>query len=216
MRAIVGHGMIRLILAGCLVMTSWVGAAEDSMETNIEDFGEEVQDWQVRMELARVLSYQKKYAESIQEYRRILAEQPTNEVIKLELAQVLAYDDKKEEALKLLQEVSVDKLDDKNKLAAADILASTNRFDSAEKIYQDYLKKQPGDLKVRLKYAQLLSWAKKYTDSIKEFRSLVRERPDDVQLRRKYALVLIWAGEPDKARELLEKTLPQKGHEARK
>ncbi len=214
MRAIIRHSVTKIFLLVCITAGSMLCATEGT-ESNIEDFGEEVQDWQVRLELARVLSYQKRYEESIKEYRKILAVSPTHQVVKLELAQVLAYAGKKEEALSLLDQISLGQLDEKSRLGVADIFASTGRFDEATRIYVAYLTKQPEDLKARLKYAQLLSWAKKYEESIEEFRELVKKRPEDIQLRRKYALVLIWAGETDQARELLEPTLPVKSHETR-
>jgi len=53
--------------------------------------GEEIPDWVARWELARVLSYAKRYDESITEYEKVLKEKPDLTEAKLEMAKVLFW-----------------------------------------------------------------------------------------------------------------------------
>lgn len=168
---------------------------------------EEIQDWQARLELARVLSYQKKYEESIQEYRKVLSEKPDSLEAKIELAAALAYSGQEEESLKSIQSLPLDKLKKTQLAQLANIYAILKQYDRAESLYLDYLSHHPEDLKVRVKYAEMLSWAKRYEDAIHQFEWILSKKPDDIQVRRKYAFVLIWMGDEDKGAEELRKTL---------
>ncbi len=185
----------------CLVVTLLLNGSSQG------DFGEIVPDWQVRLELARVLSYQKKYDESIHEYQLVLAQQPQLTEAQLELAEVLAYGGRKEESLKLVESLSKKNLDDSTSVRLANIYAILKNYKVAESLYRTYLANHPNDLPARFKYAELLSWEKEYTLAVKEFEILLKARPDDIQLRRKYAMVLIWKGDTQKAKEQLEKSL---------
>lgn len=193
----------RLLVFTCLLTAYGEGATAKSTVR----FDEEIQDWQLKLELARVLSYQKKYEESIREYESVLALQPQREEVKLELAQVYAYSGQEQAAMRLLEGLSIADLNEKQQIELAAVYAILKRYLEAETLYERYLKAHPEDLTVRLKYAEMLSWEKKYSESLREFEDLIRQRPEDDQLRRKYALVLIWSGNTEKAKEELRHIL---------
>lgn len=165
--------------------------------------------WQARWELARVLSYAKRYDESISQYRKLLAEKPDLLEAKIELANVLSWSGKNQEALDFLKNIGTNYLNTTNQILLADLYASNKDYDRALPIYQNILKNDPKNRIVRFKLAELLSWNKDYDQALKEYETLLADTPNDIQLRRRYAQVLFWAGRNDEAAAELQKTLPE-------
>lgn len=168
---------------------------------------EEVPDWVARWELARALSYAKRYDDSITEYKKLLKEKPGLVKAKAEMAKVFLWQGKKQEAASILETIEPGQTDDESKLILADLYASRKSYRKAETLYRAYLEKHPADHKARLKFAEMLSWDKQYEASLKEYRQLILALPDDVQVRRKYAFVLMWSKRYDEAAAELRKTL---------
>jgi len=169
--------------------------------------GETIPDWQARLELARLLSHLKKYDESITEYRKVLREKPDSVEARAELGQVLFWSGQRDEALKTLEQIPPEKMDDQTRAVLADLYGAQKKYAQAEALYRDYLKNHPEDLQARLKLAELLSWSKRYRESLEQYEIILQARPDDLQIRRKYALVLSWAGRKTEAIKELRKTL---------
>lgn len=170
-------------------------------------FLEEIPEWQARLELARLLGYTGRYQESVEQYRQVIQEKPDLMEARLELARVLYWKGDTLEAEEMFASVPDEDLSPKARLEMADIYVARQEYDSAVKIYQDHLHKNPGDEEVRFKLAQVLSWQGDYEASISQYRRVLQDRPQDVQVRRKYAQVLIWAERFDEAISQLEKTL---------
>lgn len=168
---------------------------------------EEIPDWKARWELARLLSYVKRYDEAIQEYEKVLKERPGLEEARVEMAKVLFWKGKPDEALALLRRISIEKLDEETRILLADLYVIKKQYDQAEPIYRKYLEKHANDLKVRFKLATLLSWTKRYEESLEQYSVLIKARPDDIQVRRHYAFTLSWAGKHSEAITELKKTL---------
>ncbi len=168
---------------------------------------DEIPDWVARWELARVLSYNREYGESVSHYRKLLEEKPELAEVKIELARVLFWAGEADEALKTLEEVSPRELEGESLLLLADLYAAREDYRRAEPLYRSHLEAAPDDHKARLKLAEMLGWAARYDDSLAEFERILRARPDDIQVRRRYAGVLIWAGRPEQAAAELKKTL---------
>jgi tetratricopeptide (TPR) repeat protein len=178
-----------------------------AVESKADSFAEDIPDWQARLELARLLSYVKRYDESLAEYQKVLQEKPDLTEARLEMAAVLYWGGRPEEALSLLEQTPRELLDAPSRVLMADIYVSQKRYHLAEPIYREHLQQHPDDLAVRLKLAELLGYRKDYQQAIKEYQIILAERPDDVQVRRRYALVLSWAGRHAEAIEELRRTL---------
>ncbi len=195
-----------LLLAIGLCLSAYPAEGKEEKKEEKETT-EAIPDWLARWELARVLSYQKHYEESIQSYRELLQDKPDLIEAKLEMARVLYYSDHRQEALKILNDIPPEKWDDATKIFMADIYTGDKRYKEAENLYREHLDKHPEDLKVRVKLADVLSWQKLYKPSIEEYEKVLKVRPDDKQVRRKYAFVLIWMKETEKGANELKKTL---------
>lgn len=167
----------------------------------------EISDWEARLELARVLSYSKKYDESLQEYKQLLQAKPDFFKARIEMAKVLFYQEKIDEALIELSKVPHQEIDDASWVIIADIYRKKKNYQAAEDIYFQYLKKFPQDDKIRLKLAEIFSWEKRYLESIHQYRIILSHQPDDLQVRRRYAQVLTWMGEDQEAIKEWRKTL---------
>lgn len=159
----------------------------------------DIPDWMARLELARLLSYVKRYGESVEEYRKVLAEKPDMSEAKAEMARVLMWSGKSEEARSLLDSISPGELSGEDKMLMADLFVMRKDYPKAEAIYRELLTASPEDQAVRLRLAEVLSWTKRYGESIPLYEKILEALPDDVQVRRRYAQVLSWAGKQQDA-----------------
>ncbi len=169
--------------------------------------GEEIPNWVARLELARVLSYAKRYDESITEYEKVLKEKPGLVEAKVEMAKVLFWKGDQKAAVRILERVPPKDMTGDTKVLMADLLVAQKNYAKAEPLYKAHLASHPEDQVVRLKLAEMLSWQKKYDASLSEYRKILKAVPDDIQVRRRYAFVLIWAGKHSEAASELQKTL---------
>lgn len=167
----------------------------------------EIPDWLARWELAKVLSYSKRYDESVAEYRKLLKEKPNFYEAMAEMARVLFYQGKHAESLVIIEQIPVNSIDDNTRIIMADIYIARKEYAKAEPLYRAYLNRHPEDVKTRLKLADMLSWVKRYNESLTEYKIILNALPNDIQVRRKYAFVLIWSGRHNEAAEELKKTL---------
>jgi len=167
----------------------------------------DISDAAARLELAKVLTYDKKYAEAMDVYRQILATDPDNLEAKIGLSEVLYWSGNSEAAAATLKGVPEDKLDDKGKLMLADLFVAKKDYQPAIRIFSTYLDRKPDDWAVRLKLADVQSWTKQYPEAIASYEAILKARPHDRQVRRKYGMVLSWAGQNEKAAEQLRQSL---------
>jgi thioredoxin-like negative regulator of GroEL len=168
---------------------------------------EDISDTATRLELAKVLTYDKRYAEAMEVYRQILAAEPENLAAKIGLSEVLYWTGNSEAASATLKGVPEDKLDDKGKLMLADLFVAKKDYESAIRIFSAYVERKPDDWVVRLKLADVQSWTKRYPDAIASYEAILKAHPHDRQVRRKYGMVLSWAGQNEKAAEQLRQSL---------
>ncbi|MDP1879745.1 MAG: tetratricopeptide repeat protein [Parachlamydiaceae bacterium] len=206
-----------IILYGFIIYFAWLQrlamAVEPGPQPSFEqqqdilNTEDEINDWEARLELARVLSYLKRYDDSLKEYQILIEKKPDSLIVKKELAKVLFYQGKTDQALEELLNISPENLDDATWIVLADIYRKNKNYDLAEKIYVPYLEQFPSDNIVRLKLAELLSWEKRYDESIYHYRIILKNLPNDIQVRRHYAQVLTWAGEDEEAVQEWKKTL---------
>jgi len=207
----------RILLAAmfsCAALVASAGAADSeptqAPATPVPSPTEgELSDTATRIELAKVLTYDKKYPEAIEAYHQVLATDPNNIEAKIGLSEVLYWTGKSDEAAAVLKDVPEDKLEDKDKLMLADLLVAKKDYPSAIRIFTTYLNQKPDDYSVRLKLADVQSWTKDYPEAIANYELILKARPKDRQVRRKYGMVLSWSGQNEKAAEQLRESLSQ-------
>src|SRR5262249_1067542 len=167
----------------------------------------ELSDTATRLELAKVLTYDKKYPQAIVTYHQVLAADPNNIEATIGLSELLYWTGKIDEAAAVLKDVPEDKVDDKGKLMLADLLVAKKDYPSAIRIFTTYLNQKPDDYSVRLKLADVQSWTKDYPEALANYELILKARPKDRQVRRKYGMVLSWSGQNEKAAEQLRESL---------
>lgn len=64
-----------------------------------------INDWQARLEYARLLRNSERYEDAIAQYQKLLNETPENATLKFELAELYSWQKNYEESLKLYQEL---------------------------------------------------------------------------------------------------------------
>jgi thioredoxin-like negative regulator of GroEL len=205
----------RILLSSFLSYAAFLTAAcaadsatPETSATPVESPTEtEMSDTATRLELAKVLTYDKRYAEAIDTYREVLAAEPENLEAKIGLSEVLYWTGDAEAAAAILKGVPEDKLDDKGKLLLGDLLVAKKEYRSATRIFSTHLEAKPDDWRIRLKLADVQSWTKHYSEAIANYELILKARPHDRWVRRKYGLVLSWAGQNEKAAEQLRQSL---------
>lgn len=183
----------------------WVQRLEDIAP--VVNKTEYIPDWQARLELARLLTYQKRYEDALSHYHKVLAEKPEMTAVKMEKALVLQYLGRTARALKVMDDMDAADLPPESVKQMADVYTAVKKYKTAEKLYLAYLSEHPGDMTARFKLARLLSWDGRYDKSLAQYERILRSRPDDIQVRRHYAMVLIWAGRQADAIQQLQQTL---------
>jgi len=161
-----------MLVGGCLCSIVQAGEPAPALKPPDLAFSPEtspVPDWLARWELARVLSYTRKFDESAAEYRKVLAARPDLADARRELAHVMYWSGKAAEALSELEKVPAGKLGGPSRLLLSELLAGQKRYPEADRHLREYLRNSPQDLKARLRRAELLSWMKDYPASLKEY-----------------------------------------------
>lgn len=161
--------IILVFLVGItLPVAPWPVSAAQKIKTpeNAEGKPDEIPDWVARWELARTLTYAKRYPEALTEYKKLIAQKPGLIKPRLEMAKILFWQNRHKEAFAVLEALDPSKLDSDSLLLMADLSRSLKTYGKAAAFYQEYLRKKPDDNAARLRYADMLSWEKKYDDSL--------------------------------------------------
>lgn len=169
---------------------------------------QEIPDWKARWELARLLSYVKRYPESVAEYDKVLKEKPDLLEAKIELARVCSWKGDPARAFEIMNSIPLEEVPEEMRVLMADLHVARKEYAKADPIYRRHLERHPEDLRARLSLAELLSWTRRYPESLSQYEILLRARPEDHQVRRKYAFVLSWSGRHADAIVELRRTLP--------
>lgn len=175
---------------------------------------------EVKLQIARVLSWQKKFDESAQQYDTVLADDPANLVARREKARVLYwarnYDASLPEYARVLQEaetamqanpaappVPVNDV----RLEYARVLSSAKRYDEAmaqlNLLVPPSQTPQPQDTSVLVEKGRILGWQKKYDESLMAYNQALELDPNDASARLGKAQVLYWSGKQSESATLL-------------
>ena len=175
---------------------------------------------EVKLQVARVLSWQKKYDESAQQYETVLADTPGNLVARREKARVLYwarnYDASLPEYARVIQEAETAMqaspaappvpINDV-RLEYARVLSSAKQYDEAMKqldlLVPPGQQPQPQDTAVLVEKGRILGWQKKYDESIQAYNRALELDPNDGSARLGKAQVLYWSGRSSESATLL-------------
>jgi tetratricopeptide (TPR) repeat protein len=154
---------------------------------------------------ARVLSWAKKYDESIRLYREWLTKHPRDPKGEMELARVLSWSRNYDGAVAEYQKIlSWDPDDRQARLEMARVLGWDKQYGRALDELQLLLKAKPNEFDALLLQAQIYSYQARWKDSLRVYNAALQIRPADRDALTGKAQVLVWSGEPAAARPLLE------------
>ncbi len=154
---------------------------------------------------ARVLSWAKKYGESIGLYRQWLAEHPQDQEVEMELARVLSWSRNFDASLAEYRKILLQHPNDgEAHLEMTRVLGWDKRYDDAIAELRALLKDRPNDFNALLALAQVYSYKGRWKDSIQTYDAALQIRPADRDALTGKAQVLVWSGRPAAARPMLE------------
>jgi len=169
--------------------------------------GQDIPEWQARLELADLLAGTGRFGEAEAQYRKVLAEQPGNVAANQGLARVLAWTGRNGEAEAIFAKLPGKNLTPDDRMLLADYHIGRKEYAKAAAQLETILADRPDADDARLRLAQVLSWDGRFKESIGQYEQVLKRHPDDVQVRRKYAQVLSWAGRNEDAIRELKRTL---------
>lgn len=152
------------------------------------------------IKLARVLSYEKKYEESLLYYDEYLKGHPKDAKIQIEAGDVAFWLGDFDHALSYYKMASDDvryrpSVDSK----IAKIYFIDKRYAEAAAYYESALASNPIDIESRIEYARLLSYEKKYSESVLQYEAVLRIEPWNLEAFEEKGDVLSWAGHYEEA-----------------
>ncbi len=160
------------------------------------------------VKLARVLSYQKKYDESLKYYNRYIGSHPKDYAVILEAADVAFWNNDQTGALVLyLRAAESEKLAATAYSQAGFMELILGDFKSAAKYLNLSLELRPDDEKTRTMLAQVLSYDGKFADSVAEYNRVLANNPSNPEALAQKADVLSWDMKYAEAIDTYEKRL---------
>jgi tetratricopeptide (TPR) repeat protein len=175
---------------------------------------------EVKLQIARTLSWQKKYDESAQQYDTVLADDPGNLVARREKARVLYwarnYDASLPEYARVVKEAETAMQANPSappvpinevRLEYSRVLSAAKQYDEAMSqlnlLVPPGQKPQPEDTAVLVEKGRILGWQKKYDQSIAAYDQALELDSNDSSARLGKAQSLYWSGRPSESATLL-------------
>lgn len=147
-----------------------------------EHLAKSPQDEKARLRLARVLGWNKDFAEAESILRDWVGQHPQDPEGFLQLGRVLSWDQKYEEAAEQIRKgVALKAPDAAGHLELARILSWMKKYPEALAEYRTALNLQPENLEADLGIAQVLTWSGQLEDARKQVADLRRKHPQDPQ-----------------------------------
>ncbi len=159
----------------------------------------------VLRDYARVLSWQRQFAEAVPLYRKLVEKQPGQPEVQLEFARVLAWANQDEDAIAAYQTyINSRPSDFKARNEFGRLLARRRDFSGAMQQFNYVLRFQPDSAEARLGLARVLSWSGQYQASLNEVEKVLEGEPQNFEGRVVKAYDLLWLGRSQEARPIFE------------
>lgn len=167
-------------------------------------------DTALELALARVMSWNRDYAHSIDAYRALLAQEDKREY-RVELARVLSWAGRNSESEEQYRELLArDPNDTAVRLGMARVLSWDKQTDQALAEYDRILQDQPRNRDALFERARAYAWKGELSTAMKLYDDLLINAPADREVRLAKAQALNWSGQPREAKRIIDDI--QKGH----
>jgi tetratricopeptide (TPR) repeat protein len=162
---------------------------------------------QLRLDLARRLSWTRRYDESVVQYRQLL-EGREDLAIRFELAQVLSWAGRFAESVAAYDRlIAAGRDDPETRLARARVLSWDRRYDQAIEAYQTFVRRWPDHPEASDELIDVLTWAKRYDEALAAADVAVAREPASRRAALQRARILNWSGQLARAREAYDRVL---------
>jgi len=210
-----GGRLIKAVLAAVAGLTLLHSPGEGAQAplprqgTDTETIVEEtrrISDFEARLALARILSYDEKtLPASLDLWRRLARERPGDRVVLLETARVLRRLKRGGEAIKILEDLRREKEDGDLLLELARAYHQEGRHEEAVSLYRRLRAGgAPATVSLDVEEGDALLAAGRLGEAVAAFRRGHEKDPADPAAYRKLALALSWSGRDGEALPLLE------------
>lgn len=139
---------------------------------------QEKKDFLIELELARVLSWDKRYDESLAEYQHLLDKYPENVTVLTEMAKIYDY--------------------------MGNHAAAQEHYTKAMKINEEILKANPNDVDAHLSLARIYNATGHLAEAEEQYKQLIKLQPNNIQLLLDYGQTLAQQGKEDLALQLYQ------------
>lgn len=161
-------------------------------------------DRQIELTLARMLSWNKQYTDSIRYYRDLTHKDENPDYV-LELAKVLSWAGRHNDSIEAYRRVlELQPNLNEARLGLARVLSWSRNYDQSLDSYRLLLQRDPKNREARVEYARVTAWKGDLGNAVKLYSDLDRDYPNDREIRLGKAQTLQWSGRVREAREILE------------
>jgi len=191
------------------IIFSWnnicLSQTPDNHRKSIVEPNDAISDFDARLGLAQVLSYNKEtLSESLSQYEILVREQPKNIQVNREIAAVYIWLNRYPEARKHLNIVLSQRPDDYESLVSiGDLYIYTGNLKEAVTYYKRALSVDPSSIRIRKKLGLALSWVKADDEAFTLLSDLYRQLPDDKEISIELARIYTRRNEQHRAIRLL-------------
>ena len=162
---------------------------------------------QLRGDLARRLSWARRFDESVAEYRRLL-EEAEDLTLRAELARVLSWAGRHAEAIAEFDRLLAAGQDDLDtQLDRARVLGWGGHYERASEAYQAFLRQWPDHPEAPAELIDVLTWGKQYREALAAVDAVLARQPGNRRAALQRARILTWSGDVAQAREAYERAL---------
>ena len=164
---------------------------------------ERPQDTQLKLTLARNLSWLEQYDESLALYRDLLKREPSP-ALRLETARVLSWAGEFTESINSYRQfLEQEPMDTEAILGLARVLSWSRNYDESLQTYRQVIEQDPANRDARLEYARVTSWKGDLDQAIRLYSDLETYYPDDRDVLLGKGQTLQWAGRAAEAERIL-------------
>lgn len=166
----------------------------------------------VLKELASAYYYNSQFSESIPLFEKHLKSFPEDAESRLLLANAFRFTGRTQEAISCYEGLlshSGESRKKESESALGEAYLQKGDWNSAIRLFQGILMKEPDNIAARIRLAETHSWIKQYPEAIEHFQKVLSLDPQSIEAREKMARVLKWNKEYKKAEALFKEVLKQ-------
>lgn len=187
----------------------------------LEALDDKIDKENLRITLAEFYLWNEQFDKAKGIIENILKNSPDDIQAKFLLAKIFHYNQKSNKAVMILEEMveegtklpeGITNEEVRRFLAQAYVSAGKNQ--SAIRLYQQLVDKNPKDIKLKLRLAEILGWVKKFKESEKLYREIIKKNPKQKEVYLKLAELLIWQNKYQEVINLIDNLGQIKGTKA--